>query len=757
MAGELPAALTAGLRGRYTLLRELGRGGMATVFLAQDLRHDREVALKVLHPQLADAIGSLRFQREIRLAARLQHPHIVPVFDSGDAEGALYYVMPHVRGESLRELLGRDARLPWPSVALIAREIADALDYAHGEGVVHRDIKPENILLSGGHAFVTDFGIARPTAPAADGPLTSASLIFGTPAYMSPEQAAGEAKLDGRSDQYSLACVVYEMVTGALPFDGDSAAAVIAKRFTSAPAPARARGAVVSAGAEAALSRAMSVEPGSRFASVGDFVTSLESDVSSSAAAPAQGESVAVLPFANLSPDPDTDYFSDGITEELINTLARVPGLKVASRTSVFGFKGKGEDVRRIGTALGVAFVLEGSVRTAQNRVRIAAELVGVREGYQVWAESYDRDLADVFAIQEDIARRIADSLRLRLLGPGAGGHTGARSLKIEAYNFYLRGRYHWNNRPAGLKKALEYFEQACAVDPGYALAHAGVADCCATLGSWESGAIHPSEAFPKAARAARRALELDPALGEAHTALAYIALHYEWDRALVESEFQSALSLSPHYATAHHWRSHYLMASDRVAESLQASRRGLELDPMDQLLNTHLAWHHWFAREYDAAVEQCRKTEELYPASFWTPFFGGVALGLQGRFGESLAELERAEQRSGGVTFARAARGHVLGRAGRRREAKEVLASLEAQARGGYVPAYDRAIVHLGLGATDRAFEELNLALNERSSWMAYLAVEPRLDALRADTRFAELLKRVGVTTAQRAPGTRS
>ncbi len=754
VADDLAAALTAGLRGRYTLLRELGRGGMATVFLAQDLRHDRNVALKVLHPDLADAIGSLRFQREIRLAARLQHPHIIPVFDSGEAGGALYYVMPHVRGESLRELLSREGRLPWPTVASIARETADALDYAHREGILHRDIKPENVLLAGGHAFLGDFGIARPIVAPAEGPLTSASMIFGTPAYMSPEQAAGEEKLDGRTDQYSLACVVYEMVVGAMPFDGDSAGAIIAQRFTTAPAPARSRGAAVGEGADAALLRALSVESGARFATVGAFVDALTSGGAPVVAAPQEGPSLAVLPFANVSPDPDSDYFSDGITEELINALAKVPGLRVASRTSVFALRQERADVRQIGGRLGVGFVVEGSVRKAGTRLRITAELVGVRDGYQLWAESYDRQMADVFAIQEDIAGRIADSLKLRLLGRAAREVSGAATPRFEAYHLYLRGRYHWNNRPVGLRKALEYFEQACAVDPGYALAHAGVADCYATLGSWESGALRPSEAFPRAAREARRALELDPALGEAHTALAYIALHHEWDQALVELEFQSALALSPLYTTAHHWRSHYLMASGRIAESLNSSRRCLELDPLDQLLNTHLAWHHLFAREYDEAIAQCGRTEELYPASFWTPYFGGVALGLQGRFSEAAAELARAEERSGGVTFARAARGYVLGLSGERREAEEILAGLATQARTGYVPAYDRALVHIGLGQTDRAFEELDLALEERSSWMAYLGVEPRLDPLRADPRFARLVGRVAISAARPSGG---
>ncbi len=725
---------------------------MATVYLAQDLKHEREVALKVLHPELAGAIGSVRFQREIRLAARLQHPHIVPVFDSGDAEGTLYYVMPHVRGESLRDLLGRERRLPWPTVVAIAREVADALDYAHREGVVHRDIKPENLLLSGGHAFVADFGIARPTATG-EAALTTGAMIFGTPAYMSPEQAAGDAALDGRTDQYSLACVVYEASVGAPPFEGDSAAAVIAKRFTSAPQPPRSRGVEMGGGAEDALRRALSVEPAARFPTVGAFVESLTRAGVAAPAAGAAGPSIAVLPFSNLSPDPDTDYFSDGVTEELIGALAKVPGLKVASRTSVFAYQHKREDVRRIGAALGVGFVLEGSVRKAGGRLRVTAELVGVDEGYQLWAESYDREIADVFAIQEDLARRIADSLKLRLVGPAGLGGTGARVPGIEAYHLYLRGRHHLNNRPAGLPKALEYFEQACAADPDFALAHVGVADCYATFGSWESGVLAPGEAFPKAARAARRALALSPDLGEAHTSLAYIALHNEWDWPLAETEFRSAVALSPQYGTAHHWHSHYLMASGRTADSWAASQRALETDPLDQLLNTHLAWHHVFAREYDEALEQCRRTEEFYPSSFWTPYFGGLALGLQGRYGEAAAELARAENRSGGVTFARAARGHVLALSGKRREAEEILAGLLTQGKTGYVPAYDRALVRLGIGDHDRAFEELNLALNERSSWMAYLAVEPRLDALRSDPRFSQLLRRVGVAAAG-APG---
>ncbi|MGI9044683.1 MAG: protein kinase domain-containing protein, partial [Gemmatimonadaceae bacterium] len=407
----------------YTIDRELGRGGMATVFLAQDVKHDRVVALKVLHPDLAASLGPERFLREIKLAARLNHPHILPLFDSGDASGLLYYVMPYVEGESLRERLDRETQLPIEEAVHHGRAIASALDYAHRQNVVHRDIKPENVMLYEGEAMVMDFGIAKAVSAAGTETLTQTGMMIGTPAYVSPEQAAGEINLDGKSDQYSLACVVYEMITGERPFAGGTPQAIMAKRFTEAPRLLRELRAAVPESVEKAVARAMSTEATARYSTTAQFGQALASGnlvtptntETVPVAVISAAKSVAVLPFANMSADAENEYFTDGMAEEIINALSKIQSLRVASRTSSFAFKGKNEDIGEIGKKLKVSTVLEGSVRKMGNKLRITAQLINVADTYQLWSERYDREMEDVFAIQDDISQAIVKALRVIL------------------------------------------------------------------------------------------------------------------------------------------------------------------------------------------------------------------------------------------------------------------------------------------------------------------------------------------------------
>ncbi len=415
LAGRLEVALT----GRYAIERELGHGGTALVFLGRDPKHERVVAIKVLRPELAVALGAERFLREIKLTARLNHPHILPLLDSGEAAGFLYYVMPYVEGESLRDRLVREPQLPVEEALIIAREVADALEYAHQQGVVHRDIKPENILISAGHAVVADFGIARAIQAAGAQTVTQTGMLLGTPAYMSPEQAAGESELDGRSDIYSLGCVLYEMWAGAPPFTGLTAQAVIAMRFTHRPPEVSSVRDGVPVWGSRAVARALARDPAERYATAAQLAAAL---IAPEPGSPAEREaptdkSIAVLPFTNMSSDPEIEYFGDGIAEEIINALAQLPGLRVAGRSSAFSFKGKREDLRVIGDKLSVGTVLEGSVRKAGAQLRITAQLVNVADGYHLWSERFDREPEDVFAIQEEIARTIAERLQVSLAG----------------------------------------------------------------------------------------------------------------------------------------------------------------------------------------------------------------------------------------------------------------------------------------------------------------------------------------------------
>ena len=457
------------------------------------------------------------------------------------------------------------------------------------------------------------------------------------------------------------------------------------------------------------------------------------------AAEAAPDNSIAVLPFTNLGGEPENEYFSDGLAEEILNALGHVEALKVSARSSAFSFRGKTTDIAAIAGKLRVANVLEGSVRRAGQRIRVTIQQIDARTGFQVWSERYDRQMEDIFELQDDIARAITERLKVSL---GAGARRSTSDL--QAYEFYLKGRYYWAQRPQGIGKAIEYFEGAINTDPKYARARAGLADCYATLGSWENGTMPPIEAMAKAKEAADKALELDKRLAEAHTTLAYRTTHHDWDWACAEAQFKHAFELNPNYAVCHHWYSHYLTAVGRTEESLTASKRCLELDPLDLVINVHMAWHYLFARQYEQAIEQCSKTSELHPNSFWPAYFFGLAYEQQGDVDRALEDLRASVRMSGNVTFATAALGHLYGITGKTDEARAVYEELKARAEWAYVPAYDIAMVCTGMGWNDQALDYLARAHQERSGWITYLKVDPRLDPLRDDARFVDLLRRV-------------
>ena len=467
-----------------------------------------------------------------------------------------------------------------------------------------------------------------------------------------------------------------------------------------------------------------------------------ESDVG--ATARDKKTSIAVLPFANLGADPNNEYFCDGLAEELLNALTKIERLFVVARGSSFSFKGKEMDARDIGKRLGVHAILEGSVKTLGDRLRVSVRLVDTDSGFQMWAERYDRELTDLFALQDEIALTIIRHLKVELLDKERAALLARGHGSLEAYNLYLKGRYYWAQRPQGIAKAIEYFELSVEKDPQSALARAGLADCYVTLGSWENGTMAPAIAMAKARVAANRALELDGRLAEAHASLAYRTTHYDWDWVAAEAQFRRSLELNPNYAIGHHWYSHLLMATGRTEESYEASKRCLELDPLDQVINFHMAWHHLFSHHYDEAIEQCMKADELHPDSLWLPYFVAMARHQLGQVGQSIAEYERAIRKSGNVTFAKAGLGHVCGFAGETARARQIFDELLAQAKYAYVPAYDMALVCVGLGWKDQAFDWLARAHEEHSGWLTYLKVEPRMDSLRGDPRFEELLRRV-------------
>ncbi len=760
-------------------MRELGRGGMATVYLAEDLKHHRSVAIKVLRPELAAAVGADRFLREIEIAAGLTHPHILPLHDSGEADGFLYYVMPYVAGESLRERLSREKQLPLEDALAITRDVADALSYAHGHDVVHRDIKPENILLEERHAVVSDFGIARAVEAAGQAALTETGMALGTPAYMSPEQASGATPLDGRTDIYSLGCVLYEILAGEPPYTGPTAQAVIAKRFNE-PVPHLRTVRDVPEGVEHAVTKALAKAPADRFATAAQFSNALARDrLASRAATPPRRRlivmllaasvlafatvgvlrwrtrassdlpSVAVLPFANLSGDTATDYFSDGMTEELINALVQVQGLRVPARSTSFAFKGKSADIGEVGRRLKVANVVEGSVRREGSTVRITAQLINVANGYHVWSQTYDRDLREVLAVQEEIARAITAALEVRLGQGDVAALVRRYTDNVQAYDFYLRGRYFWFQRTAaGMRKAIQDFEQAIALDSEYALAYSGLADTYVLAG--EFNYVPRREAYPKAKAAALRAVALDSGLAEGYVSLGRVRQNYDWDWPGAEQAFRRAIELNQRYALAHSWYGLFLATlhpvKDDVEEGIREGRLALELDPLNAAFNNNHGLTLLSAGRYSDAIAQYRKSVELLPDWPVSHYGLGEAYVGIGRYGQALAELDTARRLAPGYIPVTAAIGCIQARLGRQAEAIEVLREVQSRSSApDYWPAV--ASLYAALGDRERALAALDTAVQRRDLLPHSLGLySPVWDLVRTDSRFARILKKAGL-----------
>jgi Serine/threonine protein kinase len=742
------ASLNAALVGRYALERELGRGGMATVYLADDLKHRRKVALKVIRPELGSALGAERFAREIRVAAGLTHPNILPLYDSGEVyserrEGPplLFYVMPYVRGENLRQRLARERQLPVEEAIALIRQVAAALEHAHAHGLIHRDVKPENILLHEGVAMVTDFGIALPADGDGEQRLTGTGLMLGTPHYMSPEQAAGERALDARSDVYSLACVLYELLAGEPPFTGPTAQAVIVKRFTTQAQGVRRIRPGVPAGVEAAIQRSLSRVPADRYESAAAFAQAL----SLPAPATARSASIAVLPFQNLSPDPENEFFADGITEDVIAQLSKIRSLRVIGRGSVMRFKQRKESLQEVGASLDVATVLEGSVRRAGSRVRIVSQLIDVDSDRHLWTETYDRELSDIFAIQSDVAMQIASALEAEL------SHEERREIRkeptadVEAYQLYLQGQHcihRWTGE--GAKLGLGYLEEAVARDPEYALAHAAIAKAYTDMGLGVMGSIPPDEAFARAKVATARALELDPRLAEAHAALGHLRYVCDYDWTGAEAELRLAIELNPNSGDVYDIYGLLLSAQERYDEAIEAQRRAHELDPLKHrmdLVTTYLR-----AGRYDEAlraVTQVLAVEPHLPLAHAT--LGWVHL-LSGRGEEGMAALRRAVELSPDNTLYRAQLGQALARVGQNEQARAILRELEELSQVRYVSPYHLAYVYTGLGDYEQALDWLERAYAGRAGGIFGIKGSFLFAPLKEHPRFRSLLAKVNL-----------
>jgi eukaryotic-like serine/threonine-protein kinase len=801
--------LRTALASRYRIVREVGRGGMAAVYLAEDLKHDRQVAVKVLRPEVAAALGPQRFLREIQIAALLAHPHILPLHDSGEADGLVFYVMPYVEGQTLRDRLVHQRQLSIAEAVRIVQEVADGLAYAHGVGVVHRDIKPENILFMGGHAVLADFGVATAIGVAQSARLTETGLAVGTPVYMSPEQALGQDDIDGRSDTYSLGCVLYEMLTGDAPFGGSSPQAVVAKKLSEAVPPLSSLRETVPPALEEAVRRALAKMPEDRFDTPGDFASAAAaaaaqaSDTKTAGSAggghrravradrwprvpralpltvgilavavvgalwfrqvadrggtpqrstgTAAGEeqrpaTIAVLPFENLGPAAE-EYFAVGMTDEVTSRLAAVSGLGLVPRRAAQRYAKTDLTLREISRELGIDYLLVGSVRWAgigggSRRVRITLELLRAEDERQLWSTTYDRVIEDIFEVQSDIASRVVERLGVTPLEGERSSMSTKPTENPQAYTLYLKGRYFWNKRTnENVQTALDYFQQAVDLDPGYSLAWVGIADSWIFRG-WYSQ-LAPRETFPKAKHAVMMALEFDSTLAEAHASLAHIHLEFDYDWDAAEREYRRAIELNPKYPTAHHWYGGFLSAMGRHDEALQQAETARALDPLSLIIQTWVGLRYYFAGKHDAAIAEYLKALELDRQFAPAHWHLGWAYAQTGRFKESISEAERALAIDSGNLAYLASLGHAYARAGRTNEARATLARLAKASASRYVSAYHVAAIHVALGDINAGLDWVERAYEEQSPWLGYIGVDPRFDPLRSQPRFQSLLRK--------------
>jgi len=735
--------MTGMIGDRYAILGELGHGGMATVYLADDLRHGRQVAVKVLRAELGAVLGPDRFIREIRVAAALNHPHILPLHDSGEAGGRLFYVMPHVRGGSLRQRLMAGGQLSVDEALRLVRQVASALEHAHTHGLIHRDIKPENILLHEGEAMVTDFGIALAAGDQQER-LTQTGLMVGTPEYMSPEQAAGERTLDARSDVYSLACVLYELLAGAPPHMATSARSVIARRFSEPPPRIRRVRPAVPAAVDDAIAVALAVDPGERFPHMAAFADAL-AGTAAVAPRPTRLPSVAVLPFANLSPDPENEFFTDGITEDVIAQLSKIRSLRVIGRGSVMRFKQRDQSLREIGVTLDVGALLEGSVRRAGSRVRIVAQLIDADTDRHRWSETYDRDLTDIFAIQTDVAVQIAGALEAELTHDERSRLNKEPTDDVQAYQLYLQAKHcltRWTQVSSNL--ALKHLDEAVKRDSGFALAHATIAWVYLELGLAVAGSLPANEAFQRARTAVARALELDPQLAEAHAVLGHLKYVSDYDWAGAEAELKRAIELNPNSGDAYDFYGLLLSSLERYDEAIEMQQRAYLLDPLSHridLVTTYLR-----AGRYDDALRSVLRVIEVEPQLPLAHLTLGWVYLLTGKPEEGIAAIEKAVSLVPDSTLYLAQMGQAYARVGRTDDARAVLRRLEAEQRQHYVSPYHMAYVLAGLGEDELALNWLEAAYEQRAGGIFGIKGSFLFAHLRTHPRFQTLLRKMNL-----------
>ncbi len=750
---------TESIIGRYEVLSQLGEGGMGRVYKARDPLLNRLVALKVLLPGVVDPEQRSRFLQEARAASALNHPNIITIYEVGEAAGQDYIAMEYLDGQALDRLIPAGG-LPAEELLAYAQQMAGALELAEAANVVHRDLKPANVFVTAsGRIKVLDFGLAKvafaPGAPddvtrsvLAAAPHTQAGVLLGTVAYMSPEQAEGRA-VDARSDIFSFGCILYEMLTGRRAFQGSSLVAVLTAVLRDDPPP-------LPGPLGEVVARCLRKSPEQRFQSfraVSDALVGKGSQgalgASSVGAGPAltQSPSLAVLPFADMSPLRDQEYFCDGIAEEIINSLTRLKNVRIAARTSAFSFKGRPEDIREIGRKLNVGLVVEGSVRTAGQRLRVTAQLIDVADGHQLWSERYDREMADVFAIQDDIAGAVFEALRERFDARPVSQAARRYTDNIEAYSLYLQGRHAWNQwEPQSFQQAEAHFKQALELDSSYAPAWCGLADTYTVVASF--GIFPPRLIYPQAKQAAERALALDPNLAEGWTSLGATEALFDWNWAEAEKHVRHALELRPGSAVAHQVLGLCIMTPQgRFAEGAECLRRALEQDPFSPSLLQSAFYAAYLASDLPRAKALCGQMEALFPRTISTHFARMNLSLMEQRWDDTLALSDLFDQVSPGEPYQLMMRAQALASAGRHQEAAAQLAGLDLLSQSRCIQQCDLAGVALAMGDREGAYARLERAVENREA--PFFLVDPRLSSISQEPRFAALVARAGAATS--------
>ena len=736
---------------KYRISGEIGRGGMGVVFKAEDTKLKRPVALKLLPMEVSHFPDAKeRFIREAQAAAALDHPNICTVYEVEEQDGQMYIAMAYIDGKSLKAKIAQEP-LQIDEAMEIAIQVAEGLEEAHRKGIVHRDIKPANIMLTAkGQAKIMDFGLARLESA---GDLTRSAVVMGTVAYMSPEQALGK-KVDHRTDIWSFGCLLYEMLAGHSPFQGGHEQAILQAIIHGDPQPITALRHDIPVGLDKILERCLKKNPLDRYPDADALISDLKSvnlaEIASipSVSVPKVAPSVAVLPFADMSPEKDQEYFAEGIAEELINALAHIQGLRVVARTSAFALKSMNLDIREIGRMLSVKAVLEGSVRKAGNRLRVTAQLINVEDGFHLWSERYDRDMADIFAIQDEITEAIVESLKVTLR---VGEKTALRKRSTddpEAYSLYLKGLYFYARpSPESYNKALDLFQAAIAKDPNFALAYAGMANIFGGLGVLNLSP--PAEMWPKAKAALQKALSLDEDLAEAHSVAAMLALWYEWDWEAAGRSFDRALSLNPGDAMSHGQRSLFCLNRKKYDEAIREIKKAMELDPIMPIYHAWSVCIHWSVRKPDEALEEFARALEIDPNLGLAYFHAAMAYTLKGLLDEALKFFEKARKLVVFPGWGEVMTGLIYLRRGDREKAELILKEM-IENRKKIKNLSPTCIAWLAgqLGKLDLAFEFLDKAYEERDSLMVYLHIYTEFfsPAISADPRFKDLLARMNL-----------